>query len=102
MAKSIGNPGDMATFKGAGRVEFLAKKTDIGSMIEAGYPVKEIWKRLHETGAVRVSYRQFLHYVNTLILKKQSAKTPQKKKDPVTDNQSPKFLYDPKNKDDLV
>jgi hypothetical protein len=101
MAKSRGNPDDTATFKGAGRVEFLAKKTDIGAMIEAGYPVKEIWKRLHETGAVRVSYRQFLHYVNTLILKKQPAKSPQKK-DPVTDSQNPKFLYDPKNKDDLV
>ena len=101
MAKSTGNPDDMATFKGAGRVEFLAKKTDIGAMIEAGYPVKEIWNRLHGTGAVRVSYRQFLHYVNTLILKKPSAKTP-KKKTPVTDSQNPQFHYDPKNKDDLV
>ena len=53
--------------RGAGRASFLALKADIQETIEEGWPVKDVWRLLHDDGRVPVTYQAFNVYVNRYI-----------------------------------
>lgn len=91
------------------RAAFLALKDEIERAINAGWPVKDIWKTLHGEDRIQVSYQAFVKYVNRFIRDVEAAKLlpdkpgkpgkPDKPNPPVkvgfTINSSP-------NKEDLV
>jgi hypothetical protein len=54
-------------FKGEGKVQFLAKKEEIQSLLEKGWPVSAILDQLRDEGSITLGYHQFLHYVRRLI-----------------------------------
>ncbi len=49
------------------RAAFLALKDEIGRAINAGWPVKDIWKTLHGEDKIQVTYQAFVKYVNRFI-----------------------------------
>lgn len=56
------------SFRGAGRVSFLARKDRIQKMIEEGYPLTRIYER-HKAD-LNISYGQFTRYINQYVRSK--------------------------------
>lgn len=50
------------------KATFLALKPDIKKALDDSWPIKTIWKLLHDEGKVDFSYQAFRGYVNRLIL----------------------------------
>lgn len=92
-------------FKGEGKVQFLAKKEEIKSYMEKGWPVSAILDQLKTEGAITLGYHQFRHYVRTLITggppaeKDREAQgnkeTPGRKKPRIGKVQDESFTYNP-------
>jgi hypothetical protein len=53
--------------KGAGKVEFLALKEKIKKELEAGWPVKVVWRRFKTAGQVTIEYQQFRAYCKRIL-----------------------------------
>jgi hypothetical protein len=53
---------------GKNRAAFLALRPDIKQALDDGWPVKTIWKTLHEEGKITFGYQAFRGYANRLIL----------------------------------
>ena len=53
------------TFRGAGKVAFLARQTSIKKMVDEGYPLTVIYKKYGKE--LNISYGQFTRYVNKHI-----------------------------------
>ncbi len=49
------------------RVAFLAVLDEVRAQLIAGNAVKTVWKTMHETRRISMSYEVFLHYVQRLI-----------------------------------
>ena len=49
------------------RAAFLALKDEIDRAMNAGWPVKDIWKTLHGEDKIQVTYQAFVKYVNRFI-----------------------------------
>ena len=59
-AAAIKKPSNLAAF--------MTVREDVKQAIDDGWPVKLIWKTLHEEGKVSFSYQAFRGYTNRLIL----------------------------------
>lgn len=55
------------TRSGQNRAAFLAQRDDIKEALTDGWPVKAIWKTLHDEGKISFGYDAFISYVNSLI-----------------------------------
>ena len=55
-------------YRGAGRVAFLARKQEIKEMIDAGHPIKNVYRKYGDK--LNISYGQFARYVNKFIRSK--------------------------------
>jgi hypothetical protein len=54
------------TWAGRNRVAFLAVREEIRSALDDGWPVKAIWTKLREEGAIGFGYDAFIRYVDRL------------------------------------
>ena len=54
--------------KDINKAAFLALMDEIKEALDHGWPMKKIWKVLHERGNIAFSYQTFTSYVNRLIL----------------------------------
>ncbi len=52
--------------RGSGRVAFLACRDDIVNALNRGYRAKEIWRALHEAGAMPIGYEGFMRHLRKL------------------------------------
>jgi hypothetical protein len=50
------------------KAAFLALREEVKEALDDGWPVKEIWKTLHEEGSIAFSYTVFCRYVKRLIV----------------------------------
>lgn len=59
-------------------VAFLAVRDEVKAAVDAGYPVKTIWKNMREEKRIAFGYDTFLNYVNRHIRRaeKRRADTP--------------------------
>ena len=55
--------------KGRGLIAFKKHLDDIGEAIEANYPQIEIWRMLHDSGDMPISYEMFSRYCNRFFPK---------------------------------
>ena len=64
---------------------FLAQRDEIRNALGDGWTVYQIWETLHAEQKVTTSYNTFCNQVNRLIIKREEAALPKKKRT----NQSP-------------
>ncbi len=92
--------------RACGKVAFLALKDEIEQAVRAGWPVKEIWKTLHEEGRIAAGYHAFNLYVNKYIRETEIPPTvrpePPKPKDQVAQAPSGFRFNSSPNKEDIV
>lgn len=91
-----------------GKVRFLSVKAEVQQALEAGYPQRDVWKVLHDSGRFPLSYSQFNRYVCLYLLGgKKNAKQDKKPPAPAPAAKKgglPTFTYSatPDDKDDLI
>lgn len=93
------------SFRGAGRVSFLARKDRIQKMIDEGYPLTRIYER-HKAD-LNISYGQFTRYINQYLRSKPHENEGRETKPGQQDNSqtaiSPKpIIYDEESEDSII
>lgn len=60
-------------YRGAGRVAFLARQKEIKEMVDAGHPLRNVYRKYGDK--LNISYGQFARYVNKFIRSKPHGNT---------------------------